>query len=211
MLEQMAIPVPANADDEKLAATKSLLVIAGAGGVGSIALQIAKKILKIGKVIASASRKETIDWCKAKGADATIDHKQKLLPQLAAIGYGNGVDYVFNCGDSDQNFDDAVTAVGPYGKLALITSLSKPVNIQPLFSKRGTITFEFMFARGLLKIHPEKQSAILDAVSKLLDAGTLVHTMTQRFDFTVADVVKAAELQDSGTVMGKLAITVAKS
>jgi len=211
LLEQFAIPVPANADDEKLHASKSLLIVAGAGGVGSIAIQIAKKVLKIGKVIATSSRKETDEWCKSKGADASINHKQKLQPQLEALGFPNGVDYVLNAAEAEHNFDEVVTTVAAFGKICCITGLPKPVSIGSLFHKRATVSFEFMFARGLTKIDMEKQAAILDAVSKLLDAGTLGHNLTRVFEFTLPDVIKANELQESGTAIGKIAITVAKS
>jgi len=210
LTEQMNIPIPTNANEEKTNASKSLLVIAGAGGVGSIAIQIAKKLLKIGKVIATTSRKETDEWCRAKGADTTINHREALLPQLKTAGYPNGVDYIFNCAESENNPDEVIASIGTFGKLCCITPFTKPVNIDSLFFKRATITFELMFTRPITGVEPEKQAQLLDQVAKLLDSGTLVHTMTKRFDFTLPDVIKAAELQESGKAIGKIGVTVVK-
>jgi len=215
MTEQWGIPVPEE-KSKSVVANKTLLVIAGAGGVGSIALQIAKRVLGFGRVIATASRQETIDWCKKKGADYTIDHGKAMLPQLAAIdgALANGVDYVLNCGETDQNWNDVVPTVGLFGKICNITGSSpdKPINVGPLFPKRATLTFELMFTRGLFGADLLRQHALLNRAADYIDAKTIEHNLTTTFsDFTAAEVSKAAALQDSGKTIGKTAVVVVKA
>ena len=79
-------------------AGKLLLIIGGAGGVGSIGIQIAKFAGL--KVIATASRRETREWCKNLGADYVIDHRQPLKTELEKIGIGQ-VDYIVNFSNTD--------------------------------------------------------------------------------------------------------------
>lgn len=83
-MEEFGIPIPSGHDT--INQNKSLLVLGGAGGVGSIAIQIAKKVLKIGRVIASASRPETIEFSKKFGADDIINHRKPLTEELSRLG-----------------------------------------------------------------------------------------------------------------------------
>jgi len=207
LIEQLGLPIPSK-DDTKLNANKSLLVISGAGGVGSIALQIARRVLHIGTVIATASRKETIEWCKQKGATLVIGH-QKMTEHLAKHGL-KGVDYVLNCAETSTNWDELHAVINPLGKICCITPPLADVNLLPLFLKRATLVFELMFTRGLFDWEQEKQAAVLNRVSELIDGGVLEHNHTATFSFTESDVRKAAELQDSGKAMGKLAIEISK-
>jgi len=208
LIEQLGIAVPVTPDDEKRNKAKSLLVIAGAGGVGSMVSQIAKNILKIGLVVSTASRPDTVAFCKSRGADATIDHRADMSKQLAGVGAPGGFDYVFNCAETEQNWDQVMPLVGNYGKIVLITGTSRPLNVSPLFVKRATVTFEMMFTRGLTGVEPERQQALLNVVGSHVDGGRLLHSLTTTFPFTEAGVRQAATLQDSGTAIGKIGITI---
>ncbi|HEY5972479.1 MAG TPA: zinc-binding alcohol dehydrogenase family protein, partial [Pseudoxanthomonas sp.] len=91
---------------------RTLLVIGGAGGVGSIAIQLARHAGFT--VIATASRKETVDWCTSLGAHHVIDHRQPLAPQLAALGYAQ-VDVVLNLADTDRYWETIGEILAPHG------------------------------------------------------------------------------------------------
>jgi len=207
LTEQMGIPIPMK-DDTKLNAAKSILVISGAGGVGSMAIQIARRVLNMGTVIATASRKETIEWCKKKGATLVIGH-QNMLDQLTKNGL-KGVDYILNCAETDTNFDQLPPIVNPLGKICCITFPSQSLNVNPLFFKRATLVFELMFTRPLFDWEQEKQGAILNRVAEIIDSGVMEHNMTNTFNFTESDLRKAEDLQDSGKAMGKSAIEISK-
>jgi len=211
LTEQLELRIPSSVEETKsLHAHKSLLVVAGAGGVGSVAIQIAKKVLHIGHVIATASRPESAEWCKKMGADVIISHTGYMKEQLEKSGFPNGVNLVFNCAETEKNFDDIVPCLATFGKLVCITGSSRPLNVTPLFHKRATLTFELMFARGITNIVPETQAYILNQLAQLIDGGVLHHTLTRSWNgLTAANVIAASEAQDSGRTIGKLAITVA--
>ena len=66
----------------------ALLVINGAGGVGSMATQIAKNVLNLPVVISTASRPETVEWTKKMGATHVLNHRENLQPQIEALNLG---------------------------------------------------------------------------------------------------------------------------
>eukprot|EP00029_Vermamoeba_vermiformis_P011665 TRINITY_DN6480_c0_g1_i1.p1 TRINITY_DN6480_c0_g1~~TRINITY_DN6480_c0_g1_i1.p1 ORF type:complete len:336 (+),score=89.68 TRINITY_DN6480_c0_g1_i1:30-1037(+) len=190
--------------DQPEAKPKTLLVIAGAGGVGSAVIELAKKILKL-TVIATASRPESIDYCKKFGADHVINHKNDLKEELKKIGF-EGVDYVFNCADADQYFDSAVAVINPLGKVCFITEAKQPHNIAPLMSKRGSLVYEFMFSRALYGNEPEKQGEILNKVADLLDSGVFQSRLTKTYNLW-NDIKQAHKDVESGSLIGKVALT----
>jgi len=178
--------------------------VAGAGGVGSIGIQIAKKILGIGTVIGTASRSETIEFCKKQGADFTIDHKKDLKEQLKSHNL-DGVDYVFNCFSTSDVYDQVSAVLNPLGKIVLIVGADKPVNITNLMSRRGTIAWEMMFTRSMFGIDLEFQGEILNRVSELLDKKILHTTLTHVYP-DMSHLQEAHKQLESGTTIGKLVL-----
>ena len=151
---------------------KSLLIIAGAGGVGSIAIQIARRAGFT--VVATASRAETVDWCKAMGAHHVIDHRQPLAPQLAALGVER-IDAAINLADTDRYWEALGELLAPQGHLGLIVEPRGALNIgDPYKAKCIGIHWEMMFARARFET-PDRveQGRILDRVATLIDAGEL--------------------------------------
>lgn len=110
----------------------TLLIIGGAGGVGSIAIQLAK--LAKATVIATASRPETNEWCLSLGADHIIDHHQPLLAQLQEKGIGE-VDYILCLNDTDGHFKGMAEAIKPQGTICTIVENQHHLDIQLLKNK----------------------------------------------------------------------------
>jgi NADPH2:quinone reductase len=77
---------------------KSILIIGGAGGVGSIGIQLAK--LAGLRVFATASRPETRDWCEKMGADYVLDHREPFKPEMEHLGNPE-VDFIANFVNTD--------------------------------------------------------------------------------------------------------------
>jgi len=204
-VEGLSIPVPKDGEPNPNA-NKSVLIVAGAGGTGSIASQIAKRILKIGKVISTASRPDSIAYCKKHGADVTIDHTKDYATELQAIGL-KGVDYIYNGIDAPKNFDQLTKVLNPIGKICFLTGGGKPgLNWAPLVQKRATVTFEYMFARGVHEVEMEKQHQILDAFAKYVEAGIIDPRADTKFPWS--KMPEAHALQDSGKVVGKIVLEV---
>jgi len=204
LLEGVRLQIPpANAPNpnEKL----SLLVIGGAGGVGSIVTQIAKKILKIGTVIATASRPETVEWCKRQGADFVVNHQNNLVDELTALGFPRGVNIVYCTTEFNKTFETCFACVRTAGNIIGITEFSG-IDVSRMPLKRLSLTSVVMFSRYGNDEEPERQHGILEQVGKYLDAGILSHIQNHHFEWN--QIREAYELQDSGKAIGKITLTV---
>ena len=184
-------------------AGKVLLVIGGAGGVGSIAIQFGK--LAGLTVIATASRPETIDWVKKLGADQVINHRNPLNDELTAIGIAH-VDYILCTSETDQYFDVMAEIITPQGRIATITEAKENHNVDLLKAKSASFSYEFMFTRSMFQT-PDmiEQHKLLSIVADLIDAGTLKNTANESFGaLTPQSLRKAHALLESGKAIGKI-------
>ena len=185
---------------------RSLLIIGGAGGVGSIAIQLARHAGFT--VIATASRKETIDWCESLGAHHVIDHRQPLAPQLAALGYAQ-IDVVLNLADTDRYWETVGEIIAPQGHVGLIVEPSGLLKIgDPYKAKCIGIHWEMMFARARFKTQDMiEQHHLLNRVASLVDAGELRTTHTETIGaIDAANLREAHRRLESGTTIGKLVL-----
>lgn len=193
-------------DSEQGGKGKSLLVIAGAGGVGSIAIQLARRAGFT--VVATASRPETMDWCRAMGAQHVVNHHDPLAPQLAALGLPQ-IDAVLNLADTDRYWDALGELLAPEGHLGLIVEPKGALKIgDPYKAKCIGIHWEMMFARPRFRT-PDmaEQGRILERVAQLIDAGELrgIHRETLH-PINAANLREAHRRLESGTTIGKLTL-----
>ena len=184
---------------------QSLLIIGGAGGVGSIAIQLGK--LAGLTVIATASRPETQEWVKKLGADHVIDHRQPLPPQLKELGHKE-VDYIANFSNTDAYWAIMAEVIRPQGHIVSVVENSKPVEIGLLKSKSASFSWEFMFARAMYQTPDmDKQGILLNEAAALFDAGTLRTTLTETLSPINAANLRAAHAKsESGKTIGKTAL-----
>ncbi|MBN8788782.1 MAG: zinc-binding alcohol dehydrogenase family protein [Terrimonas sp.] len=184
---------------------KTILIIGGAGGVGSIAIQIAKKVAGL-KVIATASRPETIEWCKQQGADIVVNHRD-LANEVRKAGF-QYADFIFDCVDTNFYWDAITDLIKPQGHITSITGSATPVALNKLKGKSVSFSWELMYTRSTF--HPEdmiEQHNILNKASALFDRGELRSTLTTTLKGLSADNLKKAHAQlESGTTIGKLVI-----
>jgi zinc-binding alcohol dehydrogenase family protein len=190
----------------KPAGAGSLLIIGGAGGVGSIATQLARRLTGL-TIIATASRPETHSWCRDMGAHHVIDHRQPLAAPVKAIVPG-GVTHVLALTRTESHFDQIVEALAPQGSLALIESPAAVLDINKLKSKSISIHWEFMFTRSLFKTADMgAQGRLLNEVADLVDAGLIRSTMnTQLGVIDAANIKRAHAVAESGTAVGKVVL-----
>lgn len=184
---------------------KTVLVLAGAGGVGSMAIQLAKKIGNL-TVIATASREDSVQWCKDLGADFVVNH-HNLKEELGKIGHSQ-VNYVLDFVDLEGYWDTMAEIIKPQGHIVSITGSSKPLNLDILKAKSVTFSWELMYTRSMFGTDDiERQHFILNTIADLLDAGTIKTTLTTTLEgFTVDNLKKAHQMQESGKTIGKTVI-----
>jgi zinc-binding alcohol dehydrogenase family protein len=184
----------------------SLLIIGGAGGVGSIAIQLARRLTGL-NVIASASRPETQAWCRELGAHHVIDHRQPLAAQVKAIVPG-GVNYVLALTKAEDHFNEIVESFAPQGALALIENVAVPLDINKLKPKCISLHWEFMFARARFQTADmDEQGRLLNEVAGLVDAGVIRSTMRENLGvINAANLKRAHALIESGTAIGKIVL-----
>lgn len=186
-------------------ASGSLLIVGGAGGVGSIAIQLARRLTGM-TVIATASRPETRAWCLEHGAHHVIDHRDAFQPQLAALGIP-AVDYVFGVTESGRHLPAIVDAIAPQGKFGLIDD-PKTLDAVPFKRKCVSIHWEAMFARSSFET-PDMilQHVLLTEVAALVDEGLIRTTLAEVLGPVDAATLKSAHARiESGRTVGKLVL-----
>ncbi|MFK7957433.1 MAG: zinc-binding alcohol dehydrogenase family protein [Lysobacterales bacterium] len=187
--------VQGQGDDE------SVVIIGGAGGVGSIMVQLARQLTGL-TVVATASRPDTADWVKKMGAHHVINHHEPLPPQLAELNLTPR--YVACLTATDQHFAAVVELIKPRGHIALIDD-PQSLDVNSMKPKALSLSWEFMFTRSMFQT-PDmiQQHQLLNQVSALIDAGTLVTTATNNLGpMTVESLINAHTLQESGRAIGK--------
>lgn len=183
-------------------AGRSILIIGGAGGVGSITIQIARALTDL-TVIATASRPETQDWVKELGAHHVVDHSKPIAPEVAALGIG-APGFIFSTTNTDSHIGDIVEAIAPQGRFALIDD-PKTLDIVPFKRKAVSVHWELMFTRPLYGT-PDmiEQHKLLNRVSELVDAGKIRTTLSEIVGpINAANLKTAHAMVESGRMKGK--------
>ncbi|MEM6835321.1 MAG: zinc-binding alcohol dehydrogenase family protein [Cyanobacteria bacterium P01_C01_bin.120] len=186
---------------EAAGAGESLLIIGGAGGVGSILIQLAKKLTGL-TVIATASRDETRAWVEKMGADYVINHRNPLDEEMKALGIAPR--YVASLTQTQQHFAATIKLIKPRGHIALIDDPGS-LDIAAIKPKALSFSWEFMFARSMFQTADmAAQHHLLTRVSELLDNGTLISTVNKHGGALTVESLRAAhEFQESGKAIGK--------
>lgn len=189
----------------KPAEAGAILIIGGAGGVGSIAIQLTRRLTGL-TVIATASRPETRDWCLALGAHHVIDHRKPLTEGLGALGLKT-VEYVFSLTATDQHFPAIVEIVAPQGKFGLIDD-PKTLDAMPFKRKSASIHWEFMYTRPVFATADMiAQHRLLNEVAALVDDGLIRTTLAETMGkIDAATLKKAHALVESGRARGKVVL-----
>lgn len=183
----------------------TLLITGAAGGVGSILVQLAKRLTSL-TIIGTASRPESQQWVKDNGADLVIDHNAPMQEQLQAHGIRE-VDYVISLTHSDQHVGALIDCLKPQGKFALIDD---PVSLdfKRFKLKSISIHWEMMYTRSMFHT-PDmiEQHHILTRVADMVDAGTIKTTLNAAMGTINADNLSRAHQQiESGRSLGKMVL-----
>jgi zinc-binding alcohol dehydrogenase family protein len=185
------------------AAGKSILIIGAAGGVGSMAVQLAARLAGM-TVIATASRPVSAAWVRDLGAAHVVNHFGDIADQMKSIGYGQ-VDYVLILSDTDAYYPVAAELIAPYGSICTAVEVKNPIDYGVLWDKSVTLTWVMVFT-GIDYQLPTmiEHHRILDAMASLLDAGVLVSTMTEvSSPIDAGTISRALEKLREGRTVGK--------
>jgi zinc-binding alcohol dehydrogenase family protein len=204
-----------------------ILIIGGAGGVGSIATQLAKNLVNQPafspsfsissssphvriNVIATASRTESVEWCKKMGADYVINHHKDLKSQIKELVGIDYVDYILCLNDTSNYFESMKQLVAPQGKICSIVETQAPVDLGGILrQKSATFVWELMFTRSLFQT-PDmiQQHQLLDTVAELIDSNKIKTTLTEVLSpINAENLRKAHRKLESGTMIGKIALS----
>lgn len=183
---------------------KSILIIGGAGGVGSIAIQLLKKLTRF-KVIATASRDATRNWCEKMGADEIVDHNDLFED----MGNYEHVDYILNFADTSGSWKAMVELIAPQGAICCIVNTTEDVDLNLLKTKSVSFHWELMFTRSMFETEDMiAQHKILERIKSLVEENKIQTTMNKRFEGLNAETLKKVHrLQESGKSIGKNVIS----
>jgi zinc-binding alcohol dehydrogenase family protein len=185
----------------------ALLIIGGAGGLGSMAIQFARQLSKC-KIIATASRKESKDWCLKMGAHHVIDHSKNIKNQLVELGHET-VPLILNLSDNIPYWEVMADAVSPEGAICLVASTKAKLDLDLFMAKSVRINYELMFTRSLYSTDKMSiQADVLRQVALMIDAGTILHTRTIGLGrISAANIRKAHARIETGRMIGKATLS----
>lgn len=192
-------------DHLRIGTHDSLLMIGGAGGVGSMVIQLAR-LATDGDVVATSSREASRAWCRDMGATAVIDHRNDLAQELHEVGV-NGVETVFSAYTVGREAELA-QLMKPFGRLVMIDGTDS-FDMTAFKPKSLSVTSESMFARPIFgTADVAEQGRILARVADLVDEGRLRTTVAHQLQgLTVDNIVEGTALVESGRMVGKIVVT----
>jgi len=184
----------------------ALLIIGGAGGVGSIMIQLARKLTGL-TVIATASRPESRDWVLKLGAHHAVDHSKPLAGEVRALGIQH-VEFVAGLTNSEQHLAQVAELIAPQGRYGIIDD---PKTFDVMLFKRKSVSlhWEFMFTRAVFET-PDmiEQHRLLTKVAEMVDAGSIRTTLSEEFGrINASNLRRAHALIESGRSTGKIVLS----
>ena len=186
---------------------KTILIIGGGGGVGSIAIQLAKVVANL-HVIATASRPETEQWCAKLGADEIINHHLDLIEQYRMLTLEKP-DYILCLADTDQYFSAMAEIIAPEGMICSLVNSKEKYDMNVLKNKSAGFVWEFMFTKPMFKTkNMVSHHNILTQIASMIDEGKIISTLQQTIGpITPGNIITAHQKLLTGKTIGKIALT----
>ncbi|MGC2085080.1 MAG: zinc-binding alcohol dehydrogenase family protein [Bradyrhizobium sp.] len=184
---------------------RTLLITGGAGGVGSILIQLARRLTGL-TVLATATRPESRDWCLKLGAHAVVDHGKPMKAQVEALKLPP-VGLVASLTHTDQHYKDIIDFMAPQGKFGLIDDPTE-FSASAFKGKAISIHWESMFTRSSFTT-PDMiaQHNLLNDVADLIDKGVIETTLGDNYGtINAANLKRAHALIESNRSRGKIVL-----
>lgn len=184
---------------------RTILIIGGAGGVGSMGIQLAK--LAGLTVLATASRSESAAWAKSLGAVHVLDHTKPMRPQIEHAGW-SFIDYIADFNDTDAHWDAMADLIKPQGKLCTIVDNRGSLKQELLKAKSITHAWEFIFTRAKYQTEDMiEQHRLLARIAQWFDEGMLRMIMREKLTpINAANLRLAHSKIESGSMIGKMVL-----
>jgi zinc-binding alcohol dehydrogenase family protein len=185
---------------------ETVLIIGGAGGVGSLTTQLLKAKTSA-FVISTASRPESRDWCRAMGADLVVDHTADMGGQLRQAGIAH-VDMVLSTAATAHNLTQIAALLRPFGHVSTV-DVGAPLDLAPLVAKSASLHTEMVFSQVVSGTDPSSQGCILGNVVEHVGSDQLRPIVTTTLTGLTADTMKTAHtMLESRRTIGKIVIEV---
>ncbi len=186
---------------------KHILMIGASGGVGSMAIQLAKQVANL-NVTATASRPESQQWCKNLGADTVINHHQDIIKQFQQRKL-TAPDYILCLNSTDSYFKVMMELIAPQGMICSIVETTQNHNLDALKAKSAGFVWEFMFTRSMYKTADMiKQHEILNSLANLVDSGKIKTTLNKTYGkLSTENLMAVHNLLEIGSSIGKIVLT----
>ena len=184
---------------------RTLLIIGGAGGVGSILIQLARRLTGL-TVVATASRPESTKWCLDLGAHHVVDHSRPMKEQITALKVPP-VALIAALTNTETHFPALADIIAPQGKLGLIDDPAS-LNANLLKGKAASLHWESMFTRSSFQTADMiAQHDLLNDVASLIDTGVLRTTLDKVLGKINAANLRQAHAQlEGGRSTGKVVL-----
>jgi len=188
-----------------LQAGQTVLIHAGAGGVGHVAIQLAK--LKGARVITTVSSQQKAEFAKAMGADETIIYTQNgFADAVDKLTVGKGANLVFDTVGAEV-FKESIAATAHFGRLVTLLDPGE-LSLAEARIRNLLIGFELMLAPMLRDLSEarDKHVEILKQCAQWVDNGLLKTHISKRL--SLADAAEAHKLLEAGHTTGKIVLSV---
>lgn len=186
----------------------ALLIINGAGGVGSMASQIARHVLNLPVVITTASRPETQSFSKEMGATHIVNHRQDLKPQIDNLNLDVPLKYIFITHSTDTYLATCAAVAAPFGKVCSIVQGKIPMYGTEFMAKSLTFVWALLGTKPYYGVEAESHGRILKRLKELVDEGAVKCTLRQTLRMDVPGLRKAHEIIEAGGSIGKIGLLV---
>ncbi|OJJ69756.1 hypothetical protein ASPBRDRAFT_131142 [Aspergillus brasiliensis CBS 101740] len=185
-----------------------ILIINGGGGVGSAAIQIARKVLQLPVVIATASRPETMDSCRRMGATHVVNHREDLESQIKALNLDVPIRYVYVVARTEQYIHLLGKICAPFAKVCSIVQAKFDLYGTEFMSKSMTFSWDWLGTAAYHRTNLENYQRIFEALARYVDEGKVKPNLSRRLKLNVAGLKEAHRLIESATTVGKIALGV---
>ena len=182
---------------------RTVLIIGGAGGVGSQAIQLLKLKTSM-TIIATASRSESRQWVAGLGADHVVSHRN-FVSEIRALGI-QFVDFVFSTTHSGQHWSNMAEIIAPFGEIGLIDD-ADGLDISIFKRKAVSLHWELMFTKSMFGYRMESQGKILSEVKNLIESGRMRTTANRVLNgLTVENLRAGHTMLEQHTNVGKMVV-----